>query len=70
MSKIKSIMAGNVWKVLVEVGDQVDNGQEVVILESMKMEIPVTSNTSGIVKEIIINESDFVNEGDDLLVVE
>ena len=57
-------MAGNVWKVVVQPGDQVTEGQDVVILESMKMEIPVSSEESGIVDEIIVNEGDFVNDGD------
>jgi acetyl-CoA carboxylase biotin carboxyl carrier protein len=57
-------MAGNVWKVVVQPGDQVTEGQDVVILESMKMEIPVSSEASGIVDEIIVNEGDFVNDGD------
>ena len=57
-------MAGNVWKVVVKPGDQVSEGQDVVILESMKMEIPVSSEVSGIVDEIIVNEGDFVNDGD------
>ena len=57
-------MAGNVWKIVVKPGDQVSEGQDVVILESMKMEIPVSSEVSGIVEEIIVNEGDFVNDGD------
>ncbi|MDR7080128.1 acetyl-CoA carboxylase biotin carboxyl carrier protein [Neobacillus niacini] len=57
-------MAGNVWKVVVKPGDQVSEGQDVVILESMKMEIPISSEVSGIVDEIIVNEGDFVNDGD------
>lgn len=57
-------MAGNVWKVVVQPGDQVSEGQDVVILESMKMEIPVSSEVNGIVDEIIVNEGDFVNDGD------
>ena len=57
-------MAGNVWKVLVKVGDQVEEGQDVVILESMKMEIPIAAEFDGTVKEVKVNEGDFVNEGD------
>ncbi|MFJ7849926.1 acetyl-CoA carboxylase biotin carboxyl carrier protein subunit [Peribacillus sp. NPDC097206] len=57
-------MAGNVWKVVVGVGDKVSEGQEVVILESMKMEIPITVESAGVVEEIVINEGDFVNDGD------
>ncbi|MCQ6276035.1 acetyl-CoA carboxylase biotin carboxyl carrier protein subunit [Bacillus sp. V3B] len=57
-------MAGNVWKITVQPGEQVSEGQDVVILESMKMEIPVSSEVSGTVDEIIVNEGDFVNDGD------
>lgn len=63
-------MAGNVWKVLVKPGDQVEDGQDVVILESMKMEIPIAADFCGMVKEVKINEGDFVNEDDVLIVLE
>ncbi|TYR80602.1 acetyl-CoA carboxylase biotin carboxyl carrier protein subunit [Priestia megaterium] len=64
MSEVLASMAGNVWKVLVKVGDQVDAGQDVVILESMKMEIPIAVDFSGTVTDVKVNEGDFVNEGD------
>jgi acetyl-CoA carboxylase biotin carboxyl carrier protein len=67
MNKITSIMAGNVWKILVKPGDRVEEGQDVVILESMKMEIPIAAEFGGIVKEVIANEGDFVNEEDVLI---
>ena len=70
MNKITSSMAGNVWKILVNVGDQVEIDQEVVILESMKMEIPIESEISGKVSEIKVKEGDFVNEGDVLITIE
>jgi len=70
MSKVISTMAGNVWKILVSVGDQIEEGQNVVILESMKMEIHIAAEKSGTVKEIKINESEFVNEGDVLIELE
>jgi acetyl-CoA carboxylase biotin carboxyl carrier protein len=63
-------MAGSVWKILVQAGDQVEEGQDVVILESMKMEIPISAETSGSVKQININEGDFVNDGDVLIELE
>lgn len=63
-------MAGNVWKILVSVGDQIEEGQNVVILESMKMEIHIAAEKSGTVREIKINESEFVNEGDVLIELE
>lgn len=70
MSEIYASMAGNVWKVLVKVGEQVEEGQDVVILESMKMEIPIAAEADGIVKEVNINEGDFVNEGDVIVELE
>ena len=60
-------MAGNVWKINVSKGDKVISGQEVIILESMKMEIPVAAENDGEVEEIIVNEGDFVNDGDVIL---
>ncbi|MED4585804.1 acetyl-CoA carboxylase biotin carboxyl carrier protein subunit [Brevibacillus choshinensis] len=67
MSKVVASMAGNVWKVLVKPGDTVVEGQDVVILESMKMEIPIAAEGNGIVKEVKVNEGEFVNEGDVLI---
>ncbi len=69
MSNVVAVMAGSVWKVLVQPGDQVEEGQDVVILESMKMEIPIAADFGGTVKEVKINEGDFVNEDDVLIVL-
>lgn len=70
MSQIVASMAGNVWKVLVKPGDQVEADQDVVILESMKMEIPIAAEFAGTVKAVKTNEGDFVNEGDVLVELE
>jgi acetyl-CoA carboxylase biotin carboxyl carrier protein len=70
MTEVVASMAGNVWKILVSVGDELEEDQDVVILESMKMEIPIATDFDGTVKEIKINEGDFVNEGDVLLIIE
>ncbi|MFC4770262.1 acetyl-CoA carboxylase biotin carboxyl carrier protein subunit [Effusibacillus consociatus] len=70
MNQVLASMAGNVWKVLVKPGDTVEAGQDVVILESMKMEIPIAADFGGKVKEVKINEGDFVNEGDVLVELE
>jgi acetyl-CoA carboxylase biotin carboxyl carrier protein len=70
MSEIIASMAGSVWKILVQVGEQVEEGQDVVILESMKMEIPIAAEYDGTVKEVKVAEGDFVNEGDVIVVVE
>lgn len=59
---IQSNMSGSLWKLLVKVGDQVEAGQEVAILESMKMEIPIVTEVSGVVEAVVKNEGDFVQE--------
>lgn len=70
MTNIVASMAGSVWKVLVGEGEEVKEGQDVVILESMKMEIPIEAETTGVVKKIHIKEGDFVNDDDVLIEVE
>jgi acetyl-CoA carboxylase biotin carboxyl carrier protein len=70
MKEITSSMAGTVLNVLVEQGGEVSVGDTVLMLESMKMEIPVEAETGGKVSEIEVNVGDFVNEGDVLLVIE
>ncbi|EOO27542.1 acetyl-CoA carboxylase biotin carboxyl carrier protein subunit [Bacillus cereus BAG1X2-3] len=70
MTKVYASMAGNVWKIVVGVGDTVEEEQDVVILESMKMEIPIISEEAGTVTKINVQEGDFVNEGDVLLEIE
>jgi acetyl-CoA carboxylase biotin carboxyl carrier protein len=63
-------MVGNVWKVLVSVGQQVQEGDTVVLLESMKMEIPVIAEVAGVVSDVAVAEGDVVQEGDALLSLE
>ncbi|MBT2694695.1 acetyl-CoA carboxylase biotin carboxyl carrier protein subunit [Bacillus sp. ISL-55] len=70
MKEITANMAGTVLNVMVAGGDTVSEGQEVLMLESMKMEIPVESQGAGTVAEVKVNIGDFVNEGDVLLVLE
>ncbi|CAM3409978.1 biotin/lipoyl-binding carrier protein [Cytobacillus oceanisediminis] len=70
MREITSSMAGTVLNIMVEAGQEVTAGQEVLMLESMKMEIPVESEASGKVAEVKVNVGDFVNEGDILIVFE
>lgn len=69
MKEITSTMAGTVFNVLAEVGQSVTAGQTLLVLESMKMEIPVESTEAGEVVEIKVNIGDFVNEGDVLVVL-
>ncbi|MGE6753217.1 biotin/lipoyl-binding carrier protein [Rossellomorea sp. NPDC071047] len=70
MKEITSSMAGTVLNVLIEQGGEVSVGDTVLMLESMKMEIPVEAETGGKVSEIKVSVGDFVNEGDVLLVIE
>lgn len=69
MKEIKASMAGSIWQIHVSVGEEVKVGQEVVVLESMKMEIPISTEKAGIVKEVRLSEGDFVNEGDIIVVI-
>jgi len=69
MADIEAHITGNVWKIEVAVGDQIEDGDTVVILESMKMEIPVIAEADGTVT-IKVNEGDVVQEGDLIAVIE
>ena len=70
MKTITSTMAGTVLRLTAKSGDVFQGGQEVVVLESMKMEIPVEAAERGTVVEVKVNPGDFVNEGDVLLTYE
>jgi len=61
---VRTEITANVWQVRVEVGQTVDVGDELVILESMKMEIPVLAESSGTIAEMAVSEGDVVQEGD------
>jgi acetyl-CoA carboxylase biotin carboxyl carrier protein len=62
--RVKSEIAGSVWKIEVAVGDRVAEEDTLIILESMKMEIPLLAPRSGIVTEILVAEGDRLAEGD------
>ncbi len=64
---IPSPMAGSVKELLVAVGDAVTNGQEVLLIESMKMEIPVESDADGTVEAFLVSPGDTVEEGQALI---
>jgi acetyl-CoA carboxylase biotin carboxyl carrier protein len=70
VADIEAHITGTVWKVEVAVGDAVSEGDTVVILESMKMEMPVESEDDGTVAEIRCEEGQSVQEGDVLVVLE
>ena len=67
MKKVGSPMAGTVWKIVKAVGDSVDFGDTVAILESMKMEIPVEADAAGKVVKLLVAEGDVVDEGTPLI---
>jgi acetyl-CoA carboxylase biotin carboxyl carrier protein len=70
LSDIEAHITGTVWKIEVEVGESVEEGDTVVILESMKMEMPVEAEEPGVVKEINVEEGQAVSEGDTLVTLE
>lgn len=71
MADVAAHITGTVWKIEVQVGQQVKEGETLVILESMKMEMPVDApEGGGTVKEIRCKEAQSVNEGDVLVVLE
>ena len=67
--EIRAEMVANVWKVVVLEGDAVEDGDTIVILESMKMEIPVVAEVSGTVTQLKVAEGDVVQEGDLIAVI-
>jgi acetyl-CoA carboxylase biotin carboxyl carrier protein len=70
LSEVEAHITGTVWKIEVEVGDSIDEGDTVVVLESMKMEMPVEAEDGGVVKAILVAEGQSVSEGDPLVVLE
>jgi len=70
MTEVRAELVGNVWKVEARAGDQVAEDDVLIILESMKMEIPVTAPRGGMVLEIRVKEQDVVQEGQVLAVIE
>jgi biotin carboxyl carrier protein len=69
MTDVRAEMAATVWKVVAKVGDVVGPDDVLVVLESMKMEIPVTGETAGTVHELPVAEGSLVQEGDLLAVI-
>jgi biotin carboxyl carrier protein len=70
VSEIHAEMVANVWKVIAATGDSVTEGDTLVILESMKMEIPVLAETGGTVARLAVTEGDVVQEGDLIAVIQ
>jgi acetyl-CoA carboxylase biotin carboxyl carrier protein len=70
MERVEAPVTGSVWKVECAVGDVVEEGDVLLILESMKMEIPVEADLNGRVSELLCAEGDAVADGQPLLVLE
>ena len=64
MAEVRAEMVANVWKVVAAEGDHVDDGDTLVILESMKMEMPVLAEGPGVIAKLHVAEGDVVQEGD------
>jgi len=70
VTEIRAEMVANVWKVVAAEGDTVADGDTVVILESMKMEIPVLAEGAGTISRLAVAEGDVIQEGDLIAVIE
>ncbi len=69
-TEVEAPLAGNIWEVLVNVGDSVEEDDELVIIEALKMENPVYAPSDGTVKEIKVAKGDIVEEDDVLIIIE
>jgi acetyl-CoA carboxylase biotin carboxyl carrier protein len=67
---VEAHITGTVWKIECQLGQKIEEGDTVVIIESMKMEMPVEAEDDGVVKEIVCNEGQSVSEGDTLVILE
>ena len=70
MTEVKAELVGNVWKIVAKPGDKVEEDDVLLILESMKMEIPVVAPRAGTVSEIRVKETDVVKEGQVLAILD
>ena len=70
VTEIRAEMVANVWKVVAAEGDTVADGDTLVILESMKMEIPVLAESDGTVSRLAVAEGDVIQEGDLIAIIE
>jgi biotin carboxyl carrier protein len=70
VAEVRAEMVANVWKVVAAEGDQINDGDTLVVLESMKMEIPVLAEVSGTLTSLGVAEGDVVQEGDLIAVID
>ena len=69
-TKVVTDVAGNVWKIVAKVGDKLAEDDTIMIMESMKMEIPVTAPKDGTLKEIMVEEGEAIPEGETVAMIE
>jgi acetyl-CoA carboxylase biotin carboxyl carrier protein len=67
---VNADVAGSVWKIEVDIGDTVVADQDLLILESMKMEIPVSAPQGGVVRKILVEQGETIAEGQDLMIID
>ena len=70
MTEVKAELVGNLWKIVVAVGQAVEEDDTLMVLESMKMEIPITTPTSGTVAQILVAEGEVVQEGQTVAIID
>lgn len=69
INRIESLVTGTVWKLERQTGDTLAEGETILIIESMKMEIPIDAPTAGTLRELLVAEGESVTEGQVLAVV-
>jgi biotin carboxyl carrier protein len=70
VAEVRAEMVANVWKVVTAEGEEVSDGSTLVILESMKMEIPVITEVPGVVRELDVEPGQTVQEGDRIALID
>lgn len=70
MPKVQSDVTGNVWKVEAAIGQRVSEGDTLLIVESMKMEIPIVASITGVVSEVLVAEGEAVSDGQVVATIE
>jgi acetyl-CoA carboxylase biotin carboxyl carrier protein len=68
--KIRADITGRVWKVMAAAGTRVEEDEPIILIESMKMEIPVAAPSAGTVKSLLVGEGDDVAEGQEIIIFE
>ena len=69
-TRVQSEITGKVWAIEAKIGDALEEEDTIIVLESMKMEIPVVAPSGGTLKEILVQEGDAVTEGQDVAIME